>query len=75
MKQPQKIRIQLFTRKIRNQLACKTTIFVEREDGSSHEKSFITNHPEISKAKRIAMSQAKLFLRNITKNASVVEFS
>ena len=71
----QKIRIQLFTKKIRNQLACKTTIFVEREDGSSHEKSFITNHPEIAKAKRIAKGQAAMFLRNITQNASLVEFS
>jgi hypothetical protein len=70
-----KIKISLFTRKIRNQLSCKTTIFVEREDGSSHEKTFITNNPDISKAKRIAKGQAYLFLKNITQNASVVEFS
>jgi hypothetical protein len=70
-----KMKIQMFTRKIRNQLSCKTTIFVEREDGSSHSKVFIINNPDINKAKRIAKGQAKMFLRNITQNASLVEIA
>lgn len=70
-----KCRIQLFSKKIRNQLAVKTTIFVERSDGSSHEKSFITHCSDIAKAKRIAKSQANIFLMNITKNMEVVEIA
>ena len=68
-----KMKIQFFSRKIRNQLAVQTTIFVEREDGTSHSKKFITNCSDIAKAKRIAKGHAKMFLRNITQNASVVE--
>jgi len=70
----QSIRIQFFHRKIRNQPAVKTTIFAEREDGSSHSKAFIT-HGDIAKAKRVAKSQANIFLMNITRNASLVEIS
>jgi hypothetical protein len=73
MKTPQKMKVQFFFRKIRNQLAVQADIFVEREDGSSHSKKFIIHNADIDKAKRIAKSQAEMFLRNITKNANVVE--
>ena len=70
-----KIKLNFISRKIRNGLAVNTTIFVERSDGTSHSKSFITHNSDIAKAKRIAKSQANIFLMNITKNAELVEIA
>lgn len=69
-----KCKIQIFQKKVRNQLAVQTTIFVERSDGTTHSKSFIT-HGDIYKAKRVAKSQANIFLMNVTRNMEVVEIA
>lgn len=67
-----KIKISIYHKKIRNQLAVQTTIFAEREDGTTHSKKFIT-HGDIEKAKREANGKTALFLRNITQRVSLVE--